>query len=331
LNPGVSEKEGRNMGESAICPARTATRSFDLVAGVLAAILVFGVLSAEGQIPPKRVGGPRLKTSLNAYSFNKALNAQLKGSGKGMSLFDLLDFCAKQNFDAIDPTGYYFPGYPKPPSDGFLYNFKRRAFILGLDISGTGVRTHFASADKEKRARDVQHVKEWVEVAARMGAPVLRVFAGTHPEGQSWEEVAEWMTAALKACVEHGKKHGVIIGIQNHNDFLKTGAQTVKIVKMVDSEWFGVIVDTGAFATPDPYKDIALVAPFAVNWQIKTHMPGNGSQVKTDFKRIVQIAREANYRGYLPIETLPVAKEAYDPLVRVPQALKDLRSALQAD
>ncbi len=281
------------MGEFLIRRLQTVARSLTLGAA-LGAILVFGALRAEGQAPPKRAGGPRLKTSLNAYSFNKALVDHLKGAGKGMSLFELLDFSAEQNFDAIDPTGYYFPGYPKPPSDAFLNDFKRRAFVLGLDISGTGVRTHFASADKARRARDVEHVKEWIEVAARLGAPVLRVFAGAHPDGYSWDEVAEWMVADLKACVEHARKHGVLIGIQNHDDFLKTGAQTVKIVKMVDSEWFGVVVDTGAFATPDPYKDIALVAPFAVNWQIKTHMPGKGAKVRTDFKRIVQIAREAS-------------------------------------
>lgn len=317
------------MINSPLRPLGTMVRSRALAA--LGTILLVGVLPVEGQIPPKRAGGPRLKTSLNAYSFNKMLADHLKGAGKGMSLFELLDFCAEQNFDAIDPTGYYFPGYPKPPSDAFLSEFKRRAFILGLDISGTGVRTHFASADKAKRAKDVEHVKEWLEVAARMGAPVLRVFAGAHPEGHSWDEVAEWMTADLKACALHAKKHGVLIGIQNHDDFLKTGEQTVKIVKMVGSEWFGVVVDTGAFATPDPYMDIALVAPFAVNWQIKTHMPSKSGKIKTDFKRIVQIAREANYRGYLPIETLPVAGEPYDPLVRVPQALKEWRSALHVD
>lgn len=139
------------------------------------------------------------------------------------------------------------------------------------------------------------------------------------------------MVADLKKCVEHGKKHGVIIGIQNHDDFLKTGEQTVKIVKMVDSEWFGVVVDTGAFSTPDPYRDIAAVAPYAVNWQIKTHMGSKGARVRIDFKRIVQIAREAAYRGYLPIETLPVAGEPYDPLVRVAEALKELRAALPAE
>src|SRR5262249_26038585 len=83
---------------------------------------------ASVQPPIKRVGGPKLKTSLNAYSFSKPLNDQIKGRAKGISLFDLLDFCAEQDFDALDPTGYFFPGYPKVPSDRYINDFKRKAF-----------------------------------------------------------------------------------------------------------------------------------------------------------------------------------------------------------
>jgi sugar phosphate isomerase/epimerase len=281
------------------------------------------------QLPFKRPGGPRLKTSLNAYSFNQLLNDQLKGRGKGISLLELLDFCAEQNFDAIDPTGYFFPGYPKPPSEAYLNEFKRRAFLLGLAISGTGVRNNFATADKAKRAADVQHVKEWIEVAARLGAPVLRVFAGPQPEGHTWEEVARWMVEDLKQCALHAKKHGVLLGIQNHGDMLKTGEQTVNIVKMVNSAWFGVVVDTGSFLTADPYKDMALVAPYAVNWQIKQHLGGKGAKDKSDLRKIVAIARQVGYRGYLPIETLPVAGELYDARARVAQCLKELRQAIK--
>ena len=50
--------------------------------------------------------GPKLKSSLNVYSFNSLLR------DNKIDLFDVLDFCAEQNFDAVDPTGYYFPGYP---------------------------------------------------------------------------------------------------------------------------------------------------------------------------------------------------------------------------
>jgi sugar phosphate isomerase/epimerase len=286
---------------------------------------------ACAQAPIKRLGGPKLKLSLNAYSFNKALNDQIKGRGKGVTLFDLLDFCAEQNFDAIDPTGYFFPGYPKVPADKYVNDFKRRAFQLGLDISGTGVRNNFASPDKAKRAADVQHVKEWVECAARLGAPVLRVFAGPEPQGHAWDEVAGWMVEDLKTCVEHGQRYGVLIGIQNHGDMLKTADQVLKIVKMVDSEWFGVIVDTGYFLTPDPYQDMARVIPHAVNWQIKERVDGKDGKdgkTKTDLKRLVRIIREGGYRGYVPIETLSIAGENYDPRARVAQLLRELREAL---
>ena len=43
---------------------------------------------------------------------------------------------------------------------------------------------------------------------------------------------------------------------------------------------------------------------------------------------VLTIARDAGYRGYLPIETLPVGKEEYDPRARVQEAVKELRAAL---
>src|SRR5512146_2869446 len=92
--------------------------------------LSLGATSASAAIEPvRRVGGPLLKVSCNAYSF-----ARLLGRRGHMTLLDLADFCAQQNFDAFDPTGYYFPGYEKDgpgvPSDKFIFELKRRAFDL---------------------------------------------------------------------------------------------------------------------------------------------------------------------------------------------------------
>jgi sugar phosphate isomerase/epimerase len=137
------------------------------------------------------------------------------------------------------------------------------------------------------------------------------------------------MVEELHKCVEHGKRYGVLVGIQNHGDTLKTADEVLKVVKLVDSEWFGVIVDTGYFVTPDPYKDIARVIPHAVNWQIKEKVDGKAGKVTTDLKKLVRLIKEGGYRGYLPIETLSVAGEEYDPRARVAQLLKDLREALQ--
>src|SRR5579884_2916598 len=65
--------------------------------------------------PIDRVGGSSLKVSLNAYSFAKLLNDFNKKRGPGTTLFALLDFCAKNNIDGMDPTGYFFPTYPDVP------------------------------------------------------------------------------------------------------------------------------------------------------------------------------------------------------------------------
>src|SRR3954447_5503046 len=143
--------------------------------------------------PPaiEREGGPALKISLNAYSFSKLLNDFNKHRGGGISLMQLLDFCAKNDFDGIDPTGYFFPTYPEVPADEYINNFKRRAFELGLGISGTGVRNNFTTSEKVVRAAAITHIKEWVEVAARLGAPVLRVFADTQMRAMTWHDVAK--------------------------------------------------------------------------------------------------------------------------------------------
>ena len=308
-------------------------RSFLKSASVLPVCAAAGLPAARLSAlePVSRVGGPRLKTSLNAYSFKDALNAHLGGGGGGMSLFELLDFCAEHNFDAIDPTGYFFPGYPEPPRDAFINDFKRRAFQLGLDISGTGIKNNFADPDRSHRKADLERVKAWVEVAARLGAPVLRVFAGPVPEGYEdrWDEVARWMADDLRACADYGRQHGVLVGVQNHGDMLRTADQTLKLVRMVDSDWLGVIVDTGYFMTQDPYVDIARVIPHAVNWQVKESPFGKASPVRTDLVRLVRIVREGGYRGYLPIETLSVEGRPYDPHTLVPAFLAELRAALE--
>ncbi len=73
-------------------------------------------------------------------------------------MIPLFDFCAKHGFEGLDATGYFFPGHPKVPADEFVNNLKRRAFDLGIGISGTGVRNNLTTANKAVRAASVQHI-----------------------------------------------------------------------------------------------------------------------------------------------------------------------------
>lgn len=282
------------------------------------AIITSGsLIKSHAQSPDKK--DHKLKISLNAYSFNIPLRAGT------MSIDDMLDFCSNTIIEAVDLTGYYFPGYPAVPTDEYIYHIKNKAFKLGLDISGTGVRNDFTDPDENKRKEHVTLVKEWIKVASKLGAPVIRIFAGTQmPAGHTWNQVAAYMMKDVKECVEYGKQHGVIVGIQNHNDFIKTGEQALQIMSMYQSEWFGLILDSGSYKTGDPYKQIAETAKYAVNWQLKENVFVNEKEEVADLKKIINIIKSAGYRGYVPIETLGPG----DPKVKVPAFVEKVSKAM---
>lgn len=239
----------------------------------LAALSPLAAHAAYAPLP--RTGRARFTPTLNAYSFLEQINANLADPTKGIDLFGVCDFCVKHDIEAVDLTGYFFPGYPKAPSDGYIARIKRYTHDRGITISSTGVKNDFATADKAVRAEGVALTKLWIEVAARLGAPVVRVFAGPQQKNPkdrqsaagsaSRDAVEKWMAEALRECAEHGEKFGVIVAVQNHGDFLTAGPEHISLVKRVDHAWCGALVDTGKYFTADPYADIAMMVPHAVN------------------------------------------------------------------
>lgn len=196
---------------------------------------------------------------------------------------------------------------------------------MGVSISGTGVRNDFTNPDANKRKEDIQLIKNWIECTSKLGAPVIRIFAGVMiPKEFSWDQIAAWMVKDIQECVEYGQKHGVIVAIQNHNDFIKTADEAIKIIKMVSREWFGLILDTGSYRSGDPYEQIARTIPYAVNWQVKENIYVNGKEVKTDLVRLFKLIKESGYRGYVPVETLGKG----DPKEKVPRFIDEVRKAL---
>ena len=288
--------------------------------------------------PLPRTGNARFTPTLNTYSFLEQLNANIADPTTGMDLFGVCDFCVKHDIEAVDLTGYFFPGYPKAPSDDYIARIKRYTHDRGITISGTGVKNDFATADKAVWAEGVALTKLWIEVAARLGAPVVRVFAGPHGKnakdwqsaagGASRVEVENWMAEALRECAEHGEKFGVIVAVQNHGDFLATGPEHLSLLKRVDHAWCGALVDTGKYFTADPYADIAMMVPHAVNWQIKETLGSSLKTPPTNFKKLTQILHDGGYRGFVPIETLSMGRKDYDPAAEIVKVLAAMRAAI---
>lgn len=298
----------------------------------LFAIFIFQSGMSYGQSEVNRSHGTPIRFSLNAYSFHARLMEQVgPDSIYVFGITELLEWASGQDLEAVDITGYYFRGYPHPPSDEVIRAVKVRAAALGLSISGTGIRNDFASADPAVREAGVALAKQWIDVAAKLGAPVIRLFAGNMPAGYAgrWDEVMAWMAPCFRECAKYGARRGVRIGIQNHADALSTADQCLRLLRAIDSKWVGLIVDTGSFTTPDPYEDILQTAPYAINWQVKERLYGMGTDRKTDMLRIMKILQQAGYRGFVPVETLPEKGKTYDPQLRVPALLAEMHLARQ--
>jgi sugar phosphate isomerase/epimerase len=264
-----------------------------LAGGLMAAGLAS---TARAASPIRRNGKPYMKLSLAAYSFRQ----QLTGEKPLMTLDDFVRLCADLNLDGVELTSYYFP---KEFGDDYLIHLKQLTFRLGLDISGTAIRNDFCLPPGPQRDESLAHTKKWIDHAALMGAPVIRIFAGNAAAGDSVATAIEFCIAGINECLEYATRQGVYLALENHHGVTSTPEQMLKIIAGVhDSPWFGVNLDAGNFRTPDPYGDLAKIAPYAINAQIKTDIYPAGKKEETDLPRVVNILSDAGYRGYLVLE-----------------------------
>ena len=309
---------------------RFSKREFLRSIGAVSAVAGLGVaLPARlpGAPPRKRKGKARLNLSLAAYSFrdyfNTATHAQRKPKdAKTIDMYGFIDYCADHELQGAELTSYYIE---QKIDQAGLVALKRHAFLRGIAISGTAVGNEFTLPKGEKRDAQIAHVKKWIDNAAHMGAPHVRVFAGG-ALGQSLKQAQTLCIEALEEVGEYAGKHGVFLGIENHGGIVAEADSLLEIVKATRSDWVGINLDTGNFHTTDVYGDIARCTPYAVNVQLKVEIQPHGAKQKSkaDIKRLVRVLRDGGYQGFVALEY----EAAPDPWVAVPEWLDQLKEAI---
>jgi len=146
-----------------------------------------------------------------------------------------------------------------------LIKIKRHAFLRGINISGTAVGNNFTFPAGPDRDQEIAHVKKWIDHAAVMGAPHIRIFAGAAASGTSRGEAVPLCVSAIEECCEYAGSKGILLGLENHGGIVATADEILEIVRAVKSPWLGINLDTGNFHTDDPYADLVKIAPYAVN------------------------------------------------------------------
>jgi sugar phosphate isomerase/epimerase len=271
--------------------------------------------------PIGRTRPSHLKLSIAAYSYRDFLQGK-KGEAASMDLFGFVDLAADMACDAVELTSYYFP---PDLNNAYLHRLQQHAFRLGLDVSGTSVGNNFCLPPGPERDKQLELVRTWVDNAATMDAPVIRIFAGNVPKGESEDEAVERAVEGIKASLPYAAEHGVTLALENHGGITSTPAQLLKLVKAIDAPNFGVNLDTGNFRGEDPYAELAELAPYAVNVQVKTEISRKGQKKEpADLSKFIEILREAKYSGYVVLEY----EAGEDPMTAIPEHIKTLRSLI---
>ncbi|MEP7367211.1 MAG: sugar phosphate isomerase/epimerase family protein [Acidobacteriota bacterium] len=282
----------------------------------LAATLPLAGMATAAAAPPPAAGKKaRLRTAICAYSFRTELGA------KTMSYNDLVDLAVDLDVDGLDLTVYWFPS----TSDEFLIPLRNYAFANGVEIPSISVRTNCCQPTAELRAKETQAIKDWVDVAVKLGAGHIRVFGGTVPKTSTEDEAAGWVVEVLKNAGAYAAAHGVVLGLENHGGITERADRILDILKRVDLPSVRVNLDMGNFQR-DGYGQMEKIAPYAANVQVKVDVRDeNGKEVRCDWERVIRMLKASGYRGYLALEY-----EAKAPApIEVPKLTRELNAVVK--
>jgi sugar phosphate isomerase/epimerase len=299
-------------------PVRVGRRQF-LGSTAGAAVAVALSTSTEAIEPFERKRPSHLKLSLAAYSYR----SYLEGQQKSMDLFDFINLAADLAVDAVELTSYYFPD---DVDNDYLHRLRRHAFLQGLDVSGTAVMNDFCLPPGAEADASLEHLRTWIDRASELSAPFVRILSGNWIQGTPDEELEKRVIARINQLLPHARQRGVMLALENHGGGVTTTPENLlRIVKSIKGDGFGVNLDTGNFHGLDPYAELAEVAPYAVNVQVKTEIRRRGkSKEYADLAKVIGVLRQARYSGYVVLEY----NAAEDAKQVVPRYVKQLRELI---
>lgn len=226
-------------------------------------------------------------------------------------------------------------------SNDNLQKLKRCALINGIDLCGLSIHQRFLSPDNQYRQKNIDHTIKCIELAYKLGIPLIRLNTGTWGTSKSFDDLMKnrgiekplpgyteddgfkWVIDSIEKCLPKAKQSGVILGLENHWGLARTPQGLLRIVNAVDSPWLKVLLDTGNFLE-DPYDKLDQCAPHTVFMHAKMYYGGGlWYTLDLDYPRIAAIMRKHNFRGYVSLEF--EGNEDYK--TAIPKSLALLRNA----
>jgi sugar phosphate isomerase/epimerase len=229
----------------------------------------------------------------------------------------ILDFAEEHGFSAIELRGIGgkldLPSLPLFAADR-IEQTKQEIRASKLQIACVSSSAQMYVEDPAKRAKELGDARRFIDLAAALGAPYVRVFGGKAesdkslvPSDETKARVADWLS-------ELGKYAGplkVTVIIESHDHF--TASATLKsVLQSADSEHVGLLWDahhTFATSNEDPEFTVRQLG----SWIRHTHLKdstGSGEDRKyvltgrgnVPIQRQIEALRSIRYKGFYCFE-----------------------------
>jgi L-ribulose-5-phosphate 3-epimerase len=257
--------------------------------------------------------------------------------GMKMPIEKCIDEAARMGFDGVDLLLYQM----ESEENSYLQKIKRHALINGLDLCCMSTHQGYVYPDKDKRQKNIDLTLRQIEIAYKLGVPIVRLNTGRWGTSGNFDELManrgiepvlpgyteedgfKWVIDSIDKCLPKAEECGVILGLENHWGLARTPEGLLRIVNAIDSPWLEILLDTGNFLE-DPYDKLEMCAPQTVFMQAKTYYGGGlWYSLDLDYPRIARIMRKHNFKGYVSLEF--EGNEDYK--TAIPKSLARLRKA----
>jgi sugar phosphate isomerase/epimerase len=212
--------------------------------------------------------------------------------GKGsMTLLDVPATAAELDIPNLEIVQYHFPC----TDADYLAELRGRLGAAGVALATLLLDAGDITApDATERARVVARLKDWIDVAAALGARRVRVSAGdAAPDA---DDAVARSIAGLSELAEYAAGRGLRLITENWRQLAMAPEALVTILDALDGR-VGLCADFGNYRGEGKYDDLRLIVPRAETIHAKANYPAAGQPDAADFHRCLDLARDAGFAG----------------------------------
>ena len=210
-----------------------------------------------------------------------------------------------------------------------------------LSICCVDTSCTFDSPDADERRKQVEIALRHAELAAALGAPLIRIFPDKIQAGATRSETRNNIAACLLEVAQQGPS-GVRIALETHGDFAR-GHIAAEIMRLANHPNVALIWDVAnSVAAGDSIEESArAVAPYLAHVHlrdaraVKGHehwLPVLAGRGAISFTDAVNALRRLAYDGYVSFEWEKYWRpEIEEPEVALPDFVKAMKTIFQGD